>query len=334
MTTTLNDVQNLKERVLAGEIIDRDTALTLLDAPLDELAQAADDIRQHFCGNGFDMCSIINAKSGRCPENCTFCAQSIRFPNIEIDKYPLITVDELLAQAKENKEKGVLRFSIVTSGRKLRRDEVEHICEGVRRIRAEIGIEVCISAGLLTEEQFTLLHNAGVSRVHCNLETSRNNFPNICTSHTFEDKIETLEAAKRAGMSLCSGGILGLGETFEDRIDMVISARELGVKSIPVNVLVAIEGTPLQGMVPVAPEEVRRAVAIFRFLCPDAAIRLAGGRELLGDHGEACFTSGANSAISGDMLTTTGSTIASDLALVKELGFDVALDHDDRAVNG
>ncbi|CAB0503413.1 biotin synthase BioB [Corynebacterium diphtheriae] len=327
MTATLNTVQDLEASVLAGTAITRDEALSLIDAPLDELSAAADRIRAQMCGDGFDMCSIINAKSGRCPENCTFCAQSIRYPTISVDSYPLITTDELVRQAQENKDKGVIRFSIVTSGRKLRRDEVRHICEGVRRIKQEVGIEVCISAGLLSAEDFQALHDAGISRVHCNLETSRAYFPSICTSHTFDDKIATLQAARDEGMSLCSGGILGLGESMEDRIDMALSARELGVNSFPVNVLVAIEGTPLAGTEQLSPEEVQRCVAIFRFILPQAAIRLAGGRELLGDDGKACFQSGANSAISGDMLTTTGTTIASDMTLVQDLGYTVTLDH-------
>jgi biotin synthase len=164
--------------------------------------------------------------------------------------------------------------------------------------------------------------------VHCNLESSRRYFPEICTTHTYDEKIATLKAAKAAGLSICSGGIFGLGETMEDRIDMVLTARELGVKSIPVNVLNPIKGTPYEHNKVLTREEVCRTIAIFRFLLPDASIRLAGGRGLLGDKGVSCFTSGANAAISGDMLTTAGITVETDLALLKELGMEVKLCHD------
>ena len=159
--------------------------------------------------------------------------------------------------------------------------------------------------------------------MHCNLESSARYFPSVCTTHTYEEKIRTLQAAKRAGLSICSGGILGLGETMEDRIDMVLTARELGVKSIPVNLLNPIPGTPYENRVPLDNEEACRCVALVRFLIPDASIRLAGGRGLLGDKGEACFLSGANAAISGDMLTTAGITVETDMELLRSSGFEV-----------
>ena len=184
---------------------------------------------------------------------------------------------------------------------------------------------MCVSFGLLGEEQFRKIHEAGASRVHCNLESSARYFPEVCTTHTYEEKIETLKAAKRAGMSVCSGGILGLGETMEDRIDMVLTARELGVKSIPVNLLNPIPGTPYGHNRPLSNDEARRCVAIFRFLIPDASIRLAGGRGLVGDKGEGCFTSCANAAISGDMLTTAGITVETDMELLEKLGYEARL---------
>ena len=219
----------------------------------------------------------------------------------------------------------MLRYSVVTSGRALPDREVDQACEAIREIRRVTGIQVCVSFGLLKEEQFRKLREAGVSRVHCNLETSERFFPKVCTTHTFEEKRETLKAARRAGLSVCSGGIMGLGETMDDRIDMALAVRELGVKSIPVNLLNPIKGTPFEKNRILTNEELCRIIAVFRFLVPDGNIRLAGGRGLLGDKGEKCFRSGANAAISGDMLTTAGITVETDMKLTKRLGYEVRL---------
>ena len=186
-----------------------------------------------------------------------------------------------------------------------------------------MNIEVCASFGLLDEESFKQIKKAGVSRVHNNLETSRNNFPNVCTTHGYDDKIEAIRAAKQAGLTVCSGGIMGLGETMEDRIDMVLDIRDLGIRSIPVNMLNPIPGTPYEDNQRLTVSDMRRIVAIFRFLVPDGFIRLAGGRGLMEDKGRKCFESGANAAISGDMLTTAGITIENDMKMLKELGFEL-----------
>lgn len=318
-------VTELKEKVLNGSEITREEALSLVDSPLEELASAADEIRRNMCGNGFDICTIINGKCGRCSEDCKYCAQSAHYHTSCTETYPLLSTEELLEGAKYNDERGVLRYSIVTSGKRLSDREVTQVCESIRTIKKETEIQVCVSFGLLDEGQFRKLKEAGVSRVHCNLESSARYFPEVCTTHTYEEKIETLKAAKRAGLSICSGGILGLGETMEDRIDMVLTARELGVRSIPVNLLNPIPGTPYEHRRPLSNEEACRCVAIFRFLIPDASIRLAGGRGLVGDKGEGCFKSGANAAISGDMLTTAGITVETDMELIKQLGFEARL---------
>ena len=315
--------EEMKDKILRGKWIGREEALRLAEEPLEELRQAADEIRRKVCGSGFDLCTIVNAKCGRCSEDCRYCAQSAHYRTACEESYPLLSTQELLEDARSNAQQGVLRYSIVTSGRRLSEEEVEQACESIRRIRAEVPIEVCVSFGLLDEVQFRKIKAAGASRVHCNLESSARYFPSVCTTHTYEEKIRTLQAAKRAGLSICSGGILGLGETMEDRIDMVLTARELGVKSIPVNLLNPIPGTPYENRVPLDNEEACRCVALFRFLIPDASIRLAGGRGLLGDKGEACFLSGANAAISGDMLTTAGITVEKDMELLRSSGFEV-----------
>lgn len=297
--------------------------MPLTEAPLDLLCRAADEIRAHFCGNRFDLCTIVNGKCGRCSEDCKYCAQSAHYATACEESYPLLSTEKIVEQAKHNAERGVLRYSIVTSGRRLSEAEIQQVCESIRAVRREAGIEVCVSFGLLSEADFKKVKEAGASRVHCNLESSERYFPQVCTTHTYADKVKTLRAAKRAGLEICSGGIMGLGETMEDRIDMVFAARELGVKSVPVNVLNPIPGTPYEKNPVLTGDEVRRIVGIFRFIIPDAAIRLAGGRGLFGDKGEKCFAGGANAAISGDMLTTAGITVETDMALLEEMGYTV-----------
>lgn len=314
----------LTEKVLKGLQITKEEAMSLYEQPLEELCESADKIRRHFCSDQFDICTIINGKSGRCSENCRFCAQSAH-NHTGADEYPLLPEEEILEQAKVNHSQGVLRYSIVTSGKRLSDAEVNTMCRVVERIRREVGISVCVSFGLLNEQQFKKLKEAGVSRVHNNLETSRRNFPNICTTHTFDDKIQAVRAAQAAGLSVCSGGIMGLGETPEDRIDMALTLRELRIKSVPVNMLNPIPGTPFEHNVKLTQNDMRRIVAVYRFILPKASIRLAGGRGLLPDKGKSCFTSGANAAISGDMLTTAGITVKTDMELLDELGYKAGI---------
>lgn len=314
--------KELKKKLLLGEQITRPEAITLYAQPLKELCETANEIREHFCSNSFDICTIINGKSGRCSENCRFCAQSAH-NHTGADEYPLLSTKEILTQAKLNDDKGVLRYSIVTSGKRLSDDEVDKMCETIRMIKAQTGISVCVSFGLLNEEQYGKLKEAGVSRVHNNLETSRRNFPNICTTHTFDDKVAAIRAAQSMGFTVCSGGIMGLGETVEDRIDMAFTLCELGIKSVPVNMLNPIPGTPFAQNKKLTADDMCRIVAVYRFIIPDASIRLAGGRGLLPDKGRSCFLSGANAAISGDMLTTAGITVETDMQLLKELEYEV-----------
>lgn len=320
MTITMT----LTEKVLNGGQITEEEALKLYGEPLEELCESADRIRRHFCGSRFDLCTIINGKSGRCSENCRFCAQSAH-NHTGVTEYPLLLDDEIVAQAKRDHEQGVLRYSIVTSGKRLSDGEVERMCGVIRRIRSEVGIQVCVSFGLLNEEQYRKLKEAGALRVHNNLETSRENFANVCTTHTFGDKINAIRAAQAAGLAVCSGGIMGLGETPKDRISMAMSLRELGIKSVPVNMLNPIPGTPFEKNPRLTADDMRRIVAVYRFILPEASIRLAGGRGLLEDKGKGCFVSGANAAISGDMLTTAGITTKTDLEMLEELGYEVKL---------
>jgi len=313
-------VQQARDAILAGGQIDRPTALQLLGSTKEDLWQAADFLRRHFLGDHFDLCSIINAKSGNCTENCRFCAQSARH-HTGIDAYQVIAEEEAMAQAKDNDDHGVHRISLVTSGRSLSPETVAELTRLYGRMAETTSMLFCASTGFLNEAIASGLYAAGVRRYHCNLEASKNYFPQVCSTHTWEEKVETLHLARKTGMSLCSGGIIGMGETVEDRIDMAFELRELGVKSIPINILTPIAGTPLAELPPLSVDEVLTTVALFRLINPDAVIRMAGGRQQLGDDQYRCFSAGANGAIVGNYLTTTGSSIAEDLRQLAALGF-------------
>ena len=315
-------VQELKNKILNdGYEITREEAIQLLDADLDELTAAANEIREKIHGNDFDFCSIINARSGRCSENCKYCAQSSYY-HTGAPEYKLLSADEIVADAKKKEAAGIPRYSIVTSGRTLTNHDVEQICETIKRLKSETKLSVCLSSGLLNREQFDKLKEAGLTRFHNNLETYRRHFADVCTTHTYDDKICALQNALAAGLEICSGGIMGLGETMEDRIDMCLDLRALGTKSTPMNVLNAIPGTPFENLPKVTNDEFCRIVAIYRFINPKAYFRLAGGRGVLGDYGERAFKSGANATITDDMLTTAGVNSATDFELVKKLGFE------------
>lgn len=315
-------LQKLKEKVLKGENIDKEEAINLINEDLDELRKSAEEIRKKFCGNSFNLCTIINGKSGRCSENCKYCAQSIHFKT-NIEEYDILNERTIIDSAKSNYNQGVHKFAIVTSGKRLTKEQLDKVCKIYKEMHKECPIELCASHGLLSYEDLKKIREAGVTRYHNNLETSRNYFSKICTTHTYDEKIETIKNAKKAGLQVCSGGIIGLGESMEDRIDMAFTLREINVNSVPVNVLNPIKGTPLENAKPLSYEEVMRTLAIFRFILPKAEIRLAGGRSLLGDKGINAMMSGVNAAISGDLLTTSGIKTSDDIMMLKELGFEV-----------
>ena len=320
----MNFVEELKQKVLAGGKVTREEALELVSVPLEALSQAADELREHFCGDRFDLCTIVNGKCGKCSEDCKYCAQSAHYHTSLEESYPLLSTEELVKGAAENKRKGVLRYSIVTSGKRLTDEDVDRLCASYRHIAEHCGISLCASHGLISKKHCEQLKAAGVSRYHNNLETSRRNFPNVCTTHTYDDKLQTIKWALEAGLEVCRG-IMGLGETMEDRIDMYMDIAALGIKSMPVNFLTPIPGTPYADMTPLGEEEQLRIVALVRFIMPDGFVRIAAGRNTMKDHGRKIFMSGANAAISGDMLTTAGVTIREDLAMLAELGYEVRM---------
>ena len=259
--------ETLGRKVLAGGQLTKKEAMTLYGQPLEELCTMADTVRARFHAQAFSLCTIVNGKSGRCTENCRFCAQSAHY-HTEAAVYPLCDQEEILAQAKRWQAQGVPRFGIVTAGRRLSGREVEEMCRTIRRVRRETEISLCVSFGLLREEEYRALKEAGVERVHNNLETSRCYFPQVCTTHTFEDKLTAIRAAQAAGLTVCSGGIVGMGETPEDRIDMALTLRELGISSVPLNLLQGIPGTPLAQQERLSQEELRRIVACLLYTSP------------------------------------------------------------------
>lgn len=318
------EIETLTAEIIGGRrLTAADDLQFLLETDLARLTACADQLRQHFSGDSANLCSIINGRSGRCPENCKFCAQSAHHCT-GIEEYGFLDQQAIAAECRHNADQGVHRFAIVTAGRRLTGEEFEKALETYRMLSRTYKIELCASFGLLEPEQFVQLRAAGVTRYHANIETSRRNFPNICTTHTFADKLTCIRRAKEAGLEVCSGGIIGMGETWEDRIDMALTLAQLGVRSIPINALIPIPGTPLEHIERITEPDILRTVAIFRFLVPEADIRLAAGRNLMAGCGARAFRSGANAAITGDMLTTSGNRIREDIAMLEQIDYSVA----------
>lgn len=320
----MNQIKNLADEIISGRRLSRNDDLKfIIAADLGSLCSEADRIRTELCGNHASLCTIINARSGKCSENCKFCAQSACH-STGISEYGFLDEKEILAECRRNAEKGIHRFSVVTAGRALTGKDFNKAISIFKTLKKECNIGLCASLGLLNEEQFSELYQSGVRVYHCNLETSRRNFPNICTTHTFDNKLACIRKAQNCGLSVCSGGIIGMGESWDDRLDMALDLAELNIRSIPINVLKPIKGTPLGGVGKISPNDILRTVAMFRFIIPEAFIRLAAGRETLENSGEQAFRSGANAAITGDMLTTTGGNIRSDIEMLEKIGFEIS----------
>lgn len=317
-------INELKQRVLCGGEISLDEAVALAEtADLDALCEAADEIRKKFCGDKIDTCSIINARSGLCGEDCKWCSQSKHFAT-GVVQYEIVDTQRMLDLAKAYDQYGVKRFSLVTSGRRVSLKDADKFCDDYRQLQETTGLRLCASMGLVDKKTLQKLKDAGVERYHCNMETSAAYFKTLCTTHTPDDKRRTIEAAKEVGMTVCSGGIIGMGETMRQRLEMAFELREMGVNSVPINVLNPIPGTPLEHTPLISDEEIVRTVAVYRFILPDKVLRFAGGRvRLPRTTVERILRGGMNGAMIGDLLTTTGNDEADDFRLFRECGFDV-----------
>jgi len=323
-----NYMQKLADAVMAGHTVTHDEALRLGEvqgAELFYLFAEAGRIREHFVGSGVTLCSIINAKSGSCPEDCAFCAQSAHH-STQTPSYPLVDEEQMVSCAKSAEQHGASCYGIITSGTGIgARDELERICRTLRRIRQEAGIAPSCSLGIIDDETACLLRDAGMVTYHHNLETSRSFFPSICSTHDYEEDVATVRAAKRAGLKVCCGGIFGLGESFAQRVELALTLRELEVDSIPVNFLDPVAGTRLEHADFLTPLECLRTIAVYRFLLPDRKITVCGGRERnLRELQSMIFMAGASGMMTGNYLTRAGRDPVLDRRLVADLGLAIA----------
>jgi biotin synthase len=314
----------LGKKVLNGEPLTFEEALALTqidEADIPILLGVANKVRIKFTGDQVDTCEIVNARSGGCSEDCKFCAQSAHH-DVKFDSYPLMSEDQILQAAKAAESHGAYRFCIVTAGCGMKHDpDFEKITQSIERIGRETGLERCCSLGILTPAHVKALKTAGITRYHHNLETSKSFFDQICTTHTYDERIETIKNVKAEGLEVCSGGIIGLGETWEQRLELAFALKELDVDSIPINVLNPVKGTALENRPSLNPMEVLQTFAIFRFILPTKILRYAGGREkALGELVPLGFLSGINGMLIGNYLTTTGRGADADLNTARNLG--------------
>ncbi|MDD5457893.1 MAG: biotin synthase BioB [Phycisphaerae bacterium] len=297
----------------------KNDASDLLARPLESLMAEANEVRKRYVTAGLELCSILNAKSGLCGEDCKFCAQSVKH-NTDVSVHPLKAKDEIVQAAQNASAIGSKNFGIVTSGNKLAETEINVIAGAISEIKDKIDIAVCGSLGALEKSALKILKDAGLSRYHHNIETSRNFYPQIVSTHSFDERVETIKSAREVGLEVCSGGIIGMGENWQDRIDMAYTLKELGVNSVPINILIPIKGTAFEKIEPLTIDDIIRAICIFRIILKDKTIKIAAGREAaLKDSQLAGFAAGANGMIIGGYLTVKGDALESDQALVEAI---------------
>ena len=320
-------IQEYAKKILAGQLLERseiDPLSKLSNDHLDDLLYWANEIRKANFGNTVKMCSIVSGRLGGCSQDCAFCAQSLHY-DTAVDKTPQVLSDgQIMDAAAEAKQKGVPNFGIVYSGKKVSQAELDRLIALTQRIKTELGMGVCMSLGIVSDENMQRLADAGVVRFNHNLETSERHFPDIVTTHKYEDRVKTIEAGLKAGMGVCAGGIFGIGETEQDRIDMALELRRLGVDMVPMNFLHPIEGTPLGKAETMPPRQILRIVALYRFILPKTHLKVAGGRVLnLRDLQSWIFYAGCTAILSGNYLTTAGRAVEDDLKMIEDLGLQV-----------
>ena len=319
-------LSELSERLINGGDIAPNEALRVVTLHTQEeivmLLAHANLIRSRFKGTHIDLCAVVNAKSGRCAEDCIFCAQSAHH-KAEIETYPLIGTSEVIKMAREAGDNGAHRFGIVTSGKGITSDkELEKICESIKEISKGSEVIPCASLGVLNDGQVLSLRNAGLRRYHHNLETAESYFPAICTTHSFRERVQTIRMLKKEGFEVCSGGVFGLGETPEQRVEMAFALRDLDIDSVPLNFLNPVKGTPAEKYPLLPPLEILKIIALFRFVLPKKDIRACGGREVsLRTLQPLMYLAGANGTMVGNYLTTSGRDPKVDLQEIIDLGF-------------
>lgn len=311
--------------ILNGHQVGRDEAMAVLnstDSELLDVLHGAYLLRERYWGRGVRLHVLQNAKSGVCRENCAFCSQAMGAYS-DVERYRMQSIDELVAGAREAYRNNAVKYCMVTASRGPSDADLFTICEATRQIKAEMPLTICASLGLLKDEQARTLKEAGVDRFNHNLESSSSFYPEVCQTHTWEDRLETIRAVKRNGLEACCGGIMGMGETLEDRVDLALTLQEIGVESIPVNFLDPRPGTPLEHLKRLTPNHCLRALAMFRYTNPESEIRCAGGREVCLRHVQALALYPANSMFTEGYLTTGGQEQSEDVAMIEEAGFFV-----------
>ncbi|MED4404068.1 biotin synthase BioB [Metabacillus fastidiosus] len=316
---------NLAEEVIAGKVLTNEEALEILNCSDDELLllmHGAFQIRKHYYGKKVKLNMIMNSKSGLCPENCGYCSQSI-ISKAPIDKYKMLDEETIMQGAKRAYDLKIGTYCIVASGRGPSNKEVDHVASVVKNIKDTYGLKICACLGILKPEQAKKLKEAGVDRYNHNINTSREHHPSITTSHTYDDRINTVETVKESGISPCSGVIVGMKETLEDVVNMAFTLKELDADSIPVNFLHAIDGTPLEGTDELNPRYCLKVLALFRYINPTKEIRISGGREVNLKSLQPLGLYAANSIFVGDYLTTCGQESTADHRMLEDLGFEI-----------
>ena len=320
------EIQKIGDKVLEGGSVSMKEILPLLEAKgpdVMDLVAVANRVRVEFNGNEIDLCSLLNAKSGKCSEDCAFCAQSAHYQT-DAPTYPLMNADQMVKEAREAQKRRTGRFCLISSGRQLNDKEFEVILSGLNRIRKETTLDLDCSLGTLSEERAEALKRVGVTRYNHNLETAESHFSKICTTHSFQDRVQTIEVLKGQGFSICCGGIIGLGESPQQRLELAFSVRQLGIECIPFNILNPRPGTPLEHSESIPPIEIIKTISLFRLVLPKGTIKIAGGRETnLRDLQSLALLAGANGLIVGNYLTTPGRNAEDDLTMIRDVGFQI-----------